>query len=274
MEVIRKLHCGLRTAILVAALGALAVAALIQHPIPQPLSYHRFADRRILLGIPNFFDVTSNLAFLYVGIAGLWFLLRRRSQPDTAFLDARERWPYAALFLGMVLTCFGSMYYHLEPNNARLVWDRLPMTLVFTAILAAIVAERVSVRLGLWLLGPLIAVGLWSVLEWRISELRGAGDLRFYLMVQLLPAFVIPILMLLFPARYTRGSDLGWVLALYLVSKLCELFDREIYRAGHLLSGHTLKHLVSALAIYWVLRMLQRRQTLAAQPEETLAAVS
>ncbi len=273
MEVIRKLHCGLRAAILLGALAALAVAAIIQHPIPQPLSYHRFADHRTLLGIPNFFDVLSNLAFLYVGIAGLWFVMRRNAREGSAFLDPRERWPYVMLFLGMVLTCFGSTYYHLQPNNNRLMWDRLPMTLIFTSILAAIIAERVSVRVGLWLLGPLMAVGLWSVLQWRMSELRGAGDLRLYLMVQLLPAFVIPILMILFPARYTRGTDLGWVLALYVLSKICELLDREIYRAGHLLSGHTLKHVISALAIYLVLRMLKRR-TAVAEPSQALAAVS
>ncbi len=274
MEIIRKLHCGLRAAILLGALAALAVAAIIQHPIPQPLSYHRFAERRTLLGIPNFLDVVSNLAFLYVGIAGVWFVLRRKAREGGVFLDPRERWPYAALFLGMALTCFGSMYYHLQPNNDRLVWDRLPMTLIFTSVLAAIIAERVSVRLGLALLGPLFAVGGWSVLQWRMSELHGAGDLRLYLMVQLLPAFAIPILMILFPARYTRGSDLGWVLALYVLSKICELFDREIYRAGHLLSGHTLKHLFSALAIYWVLRMLKRRRVAVTGPAKALAAVS
>jgi hypothetical protein len=274
MEVVRKLHCGLRAAILLAAVAAFAIAAIIQHPIPQPISYHRFADRRMLLGIPNFFDVVSNLAFLYVGAAGLWFLFRQKARDANMFLDPHERWPYATLFLGMALTCFGSMYYHLLPNNARLVWDRLPMTIIFTSILAAIIAERVSVRLGLGLLGPLIVVGFWSVLQWRISELHGAGDLRLYLMVQLLPAFVIPLLMLLFPARYTRGTDLGWVLMLYILSKIFELFDRDIYRAGHLVSGHTLKHLISALAIYWVLRMLQRRKAITAQPAQTLAAVS
>jgi predicted membrane channel-forming protein YqfA (hemolysin III family) len=262
MEVIRKLHCGLRAAILLAAVAAFAIAAFIQHPIPQPLSYHRFADHRTLLGIPNFLDVVSNLAFLYIGITGLWFLFRQTR--EATFVDARERWPYAVLFAGMILTCFGSMYYHLLPNNARLVWDRVPMTLIFAAILAAIVAERVNLRLGLALLGPLMAVGIWSVLQWKMSELRGEGDLRLYLMVQLLPAFVVPILMALFPARYTRGTDLGVVLLLYVLSKIFELFDREIYRAGHVLSGHTLKHVVSALAIYWVLRMLKRRKALVA----------
>ncbi len=273
MEVIRKLHCGLRAAIVLAAVAAFAIAAVIQHPIPQPLSYHRFADRRVLLGIDNFFDVVSNLAFLYVGLAGLWFLFRPKSR-EGVFVDTRERWPYAAMFLGTALTCFGSIYYHLQPNNARLVWDRLPMTMIFTAIVAAMIAERASVRLSLGLLGPLIVVGFWSVLQWRMSELRGAGDLRLYLMVQLLPVFVIPFLMLLFPARYTRGTDLGVVLLLYVLSKIFELFDREIYRAGHLLSGHTLTHLVSALAIYWVLRMLKRRKAVTTETEQTLAAVS
>jgi hypothetical protein len=111
------------------ALG-IAVLAFRLPPIPQPASYHQFADQRPWLGIPNFRDVASNLAFAVVGLAGLWFLLKP-GKLTNAFIDHRERRPYLVAFFGLLLTAFGSAYYHLAPSNARLIWDRLPMTIVF-----------------------------------------------------------------------------------------------------------------------------------------------
>src|SRR5262249_21708612 len=45
-------------------------------PIPQAMSYHAFADDRTLLGVPNFWNVVSNLPFLIVGFLGLGWLVR------------------------------------------------------------------------------------------------------------------------------------------------------------------------------------------------------
>ena len=100
--------------------------------IPQPQSYHLFADRRTFAGIPNFANVISNLPFAAVGLSGLVFLLRADSAKY--FLDRRERWPYLIVFAGLVLTAFGSSYYHLQPDNASLLWDRLPMVIVFMSL--------------------------------------------------------------------------------------------------------------------------------------------
>jgi hypothetical protein len=36
-------------------------------PIPQPQTYHRFADEHTMLGIPNFWNVVSNVPFILVG---------------------------------------------------------------------------------------------------------------------------------------------------------------------------------------------------------------
>src|SRR5437762_2936061 len=108
---------------------AVGIAALFVPRTPQPLSYHQFTDRRSWLGIPNFGDVVSNIPFLVAGFWGLGFLCRTSSRER--FIDAGERWPYAFLFLGLLLTAGGSAYYPLAPDNARLVWGRLPMTLVF-----------------------------------------------------------------------------------------------------------------------------------------------
>lgn len=118
------------TGLLLVLTAVVAVAFSLLPRIPQPQSYHLFADRRGSLGIPNFGDVVSNVPFGVIGICGLLFLLRSSpSQLKRRFLDSRERWPYVLVFIGLLLTAFGSSYYHLSPNNARLVWDRLPMTI-------------------------------------------------------------------------------------------------------------------------------------------------
>jgi hypothetical protein len=116
----------------IVSLGTIA-AVFLHSPIPQSLDYHRFADRRTLLGIPNCFNVLSNVIFLVVGVLGLRFLFRGDgASAANSFTYRSERWPYVVFFLGVTLTAFGSAYYHLAPENSRLVWDRLPMAIGFT----------------------------------------------------------------------------------------------------------------------------------------------
>jgi hypothetical protein len=244
--------------LLLALTVVVASTAVLLPPIPQPQSYHLFADQRSLLGIPHFADVISNFPFAVVGICGLSFLFRRPGVTPQ-FTDSRERWPYLLVFVGVLLTAFGSSYYHWSPSNARLVWDRLPMTIAFTSMVAAVIAERISLRLGLWLLPILLLLGLSSVLQWYMSEARGEGDLRFYAAVQVYSALVL-LLALLFPPSYTRGSDLAVVVGFYALAKVLETLDKQIFSLGHIVSGHTLKHLAAATAAYWILRMLQKRQ--------------
>jgi len=239
---------------------AAGIAALLAPRMDLPPSYHHFADQRSLLGVPNFGDVASNIVFLLVGLWGLAFLSRKSTFDQ--FFDARERWPYLVVFLGMLLTAFGSAYYHLAPDNDRLVWDRVPMTIVFMPLVAALIAERVNVRLGLWLLPILTAVGIGSVIHWHLSVERGAADLRFFGAVQVYAVLAL-IFALLLPPRYTRGSDLLIVAGFYVLAKICETADHQIFSVGHLVSGHTLKHLSAGAAGFWVLRMLQKRQPIA-----------
>jgi hypothetical protein len=251
-----------RAAIVLLALAAAIVAAtaLLLPPVPQPQWYHFFADQRSFLGIPNFNNVVSNIPFAAVGLWGLVFLLRANGRQERRrFLDPRERWPYWIVFVGLILVTFGSSYYHLQPGNARLVWDRLPMTIVFMSLLAAILAERVSLRAGLWLMPLFLAIGVASVLQWRASELRGAGDLRFYAAVQLYSVLFLLIALLL-PSRYTRGRDLVTVAGFYVLAKILEALDWQIFALGHIISGHTLKHLAAAGAGYWILRMVLKRR--------------
>lgn len=245
-------------AFLVLAL-VIGTAAFLAPRTDLPLSYHDFADQRPWLGVPNFGDVASNALFFLAGLCGLIFLSRKTSHQQ--FLDARERWPYVFLFLGLLLTAFGSTYYHLAPDNARLVWDRLPMTIAFMALVAALIAERVNVTLGLWLLPLLTAMGVGSVIAWRSTVLEGAADLRFYAGVQLYSVFAL-LLALLLPPRYTRGSDLAMVAGLYVLAKISETADRQIFSLGHIVSGHTLKHFAAGLSGFWILRMLEKRQAI------------
>jgi dsRNA-gated channel SID-1-like protein len=245
-------------AVMLVSLTLVVILAAIFAPrLAQPLSYHNFADRRAWLDIPNFADVVSNAGFAIVGVWGLVVLLKKSSRAQ--FVDLRERGPYVIIFAGMVLTAIGSSYYHLAPDNDRLVWDRLPMTIVFMALVAAMIIERVSVPIGLALLPLLLLLGIASIVEWHISEINGASDLRFYAALQGY-AVLLLLAILLLPPRYTRSSDLAVVVGFYILAKITEAADRQIFAFGQVVSGHTIKHLAAAAAGLWILRMLQKRR--------------
>ena len=210
--------------------------------------------------MPHALNVVSNLPFVLVGGWGLLFLASRRSAE--AFREPAERWAYYVFFAGIALTGVGSAYYHWHPDNPRLLWDRLPLAVAFMAFFDAIIAERVDLRAGLRLLVPLALLGAGSVLYWHWTELEGRGDLRPYLLVQFYPLAAVPFLLCCSPPRYTRAADVWGVIAWYAGAKGLELLDAAIYSAGHVVSGHTLKHLVAAVGAYMVLFMLQHRRAL------------
>jgi len=241
---------------------AVVILVLSLPPIGQAPGYHQFADRRVWLGIANALDVISNAGFVVVGLAGLWFLTGWRGGMAggvgiDAFRRSSERLPFFVFFAGVTACGVGSAYYHLEPNDERLVWDRLPMTLAFAGFISAVIAERISPQAGLRWLGPLVLAGLGSVLHWRASELAGHGDLRPYALLQFYPILLVPLLMLLFPARHSHSHCLGWCLGLYALAKVLELADAPIYALAGV-SGHTLKHLAATAATAMVLLMIRR----------------
>jgi len=231
-------------------------AALLLPAMPQPLEYHHFADHRSLLGVANVSDVVSNLAFLIAGLGGL----RVTFAPGTAFHHGSERWPYAIFFIGVALTALGSGYYHLAPDNGRLFWDRLPMTVAFMSLVSAQIVDRISIRAGLALLGPLLLIGVGSAVYWILTERAGVGNVMPYGVMQAASAILLLALVVMYPSRYTRGNDIYWALVAYLAAKFFETFDREVLALGHLVSGHTLKHLAAALSAVAVLRMLASRR--------------
>ncbi len=231
------------------------IAALLLPAMPQPLAYHAFADRRTLFGIPNFLDVTSNLAFVVAGLAGIIVVFH----PRTRWVSSAERWPYAFFFFGLLLTSAGSAYYHLAPGNERLFWDRLPMTVAFMSLVSAQISDRTSPRVGVALLAPMILVGAASVLYWRFTEDAGKGNVLPYGVLQGYAVVILALLAFAFPSRYTRGRALYGVFAAYVAAKVFETLDREILALGHVVSGHTLKHLAAGVAGLIICRMLWLR---------------
>jgi len=239
------------------AFTALSIAAAFLLPaMPQPIAYHDFADQRQLFGIANFLDVASNAGFLLVGVAGLFVVFK----PRTPFEHNSERLPYAIFFVGLVLTALGSGYYHLQPDNEHLFWDRLPMTIAFMSLIAAQIVDRISARVGLLLLLPMLLTGIASAVYWLVTERAGAGNVVPYGILQAYSVVMLLAIAWLYPSRYTRGNDIYWVFTAYVLSKLLETFDKELLAVGRLLSGHTLKHVAAAIAGLVVLRMLLLRR--------------
>jgi hypothetical protein len=236
-------------------LGAFTVVAIavavFAPPIAQPPSYHAFADARAMFGVPNFLDVVSNAGFAIAGVVGMVATFTARS----AFHTPAERTPYAVFFAALILTALGSAWYHLDPDNDRLFWDRLPMTVAFVSLVCAQIGDRVDPRVGVIALVPLVVVGAATVVYWRFTERVGEGNLVPYGVLQLWALGSLVILALR-RSRYTLGGALAVVIAAYFAAKLCEHLDRAIFVATQGVSGHTLKHVIAAvggLAVAWMI---------------------
>lgn len=231
-------------------------AALFAPRLPQPLAYHLFADARSCFGIPNFFNTASNLAFLVVGLWGI--LVLRRPRPGM-FSRPEEVLPYLVLFGGIAFVCFGSMWYHLAPDNDRLFWDRLPMVISFGALIGAIVGERIGPRYMRPTLHAAMAAGVATLVYWWASERAGAGNLIPYALFQAYSILVALLVLALFPSPYSGGRELLVGLVFYGMAKVAESLDEAIFAFGQVVSGHTLKHLLAAIGVAFILRMLTRR---------------
>jgi len=231
-------------------LTLIAIAILLfMPPITQDPAYHHFADQRVVLGIPNFWNIASNLSFLLVAMWGLRALASRAS-----FVEGWERRAYAIFLLGIALIAVGSACYHAWPSDATLIWDRLPMTIAFMSVLATVTGERISSRAGRLLLFPLIAIGIASVIYWKFT-----GDLRPYLFVQFYPVLALPLMILFYPARYTGANGVIALAAFYVLAKLLECFDRDLARVIDT-GGHPWKHVAAAIGVLCYVVSVERRR--------------
>ncbi|EYU26533.1 hypothetical protein ABFS82_02G068800 [Erythranthe guttata] len=235
------------------AIVCFVVLMLVTPAIPQSQEYHDFADQREFLGIPNALNVISNFPFLVVGVIGL-VLCYYKNYFKLSIQGELCGW--TVFFVGVAAVAFGSAYYHLEPNDARLVWDRLPMTVAFTSIIAIFIIERVDERKGTWSIVPLILAGIVSIVYWRFFD-----DLRPYAVVQFVPCIVIPVMAILLPPMYTHSTYWLWAAGFYLIAKIEEAADKPIYNfTFHIVSGHTIKHLCAAMVPIFLTIMLAKRE--------------
>jgi FtsH-binding integral membrane protein len=238
------------------------VAMLLHGPIPQDPNYHCFADGRSFLGIPNFCDVLSNAPFVIFGIMGLGFALGTRGKA----MHETERAAWTIFFVGVFLTGFGSGYYHWAPSNSTLVWDRVPMAISFAGLVAALVADRLSLKAATWLLMPLALAGVASVFYWDYTERAGRGDLRPYAIVQFAPLVMIPSVAVAFTTRRLRTPILMHALAWYIAAKVLEALDHQVFNlltinGVALISGHSLKHIAASIGPLVILLGLKQAAT-------------
>jgi len=247
MSRIRKNRTFLLGIVLLVTLISILIIYLLP-PIPQDLAFHNFADHLSIAGIPNFWNVNSNIGFILVGVFGCRVVLRTTSSPANKIM-------FLILFLSVMLTGIGSAYYHLRPTNDRLILDRIPMTCVFMTFLSVAISQGISTRWGFILLFPLLSVGISSVLWWHYTETIGVGDLRFYGLVQFLPMLLVPLIFFLFPSKETQKiwTHFAWIIGWYILAKFLEHYDTQILEFTHTISGHSLKHITASFAtIYFI----------------------
>jgi predicted membrane channel-forming protein YqfA (hemolysin III family) len=227
-----------------ALVALVAVAMAIHGPIAQLDHYHEFADTRAFLGVPNAGDVLSNAGFLLVGGWALWALRdpARRRALGSAGLG------FTVFFAALMLTALGSSWYHLAPDNARLVWDRLPIALACAGLIAGYYADTHGARNALALNVVLAIAAAASVAWWSITDRSGVGDLRPYLFLQVAPLLLVPAWQALAQSPRSERIAFGLVIALYAAAKAAELGDRTIFEALGFMSGHTAKHLLATAA--------------------------
>ncbi|MCP4936430.1 MAG: ceramidase [bacterium] len=223
------------------------VGILLMAPISQDISYHQFAGQSTKAGVPNFWNVVSNIPFLFVGLMGLIFCVR------SCDLQARLSW--GVFFLGVTFVAFGSSWYHLHPANMSLVWDRLPMAVGFMGLFVALLSEYLDERAQKLLLLPCLALGAGAVLVWDLYD-----DLRLYVWVQFFPLLTIVILLFFYRSRYSQKNYIAGALSLYGLAKLFELGDHQIYDfTGQVIAGHPIKHLLAAGGVALLYRMIKQR---------------
>jgi len=245
-----------RLAHLPTLLSLLIVIAMVWHgPIPQLAHYHDFADQSHWLCIPHSVDVLSNLGFVLVAAIGFYYVALSSQQ----MLRANSFSAYCVFIVSLLLTAAGSWFYHLAPDDTRLFWDRLPIALACASLMCAVRAENVPGIAQLRLFTELsvaLAFAVFSVFWWKWTS-----DLRPYLLLQGLSVILIPAWQMIWRAPVSDRIAFGVAMTLYVFAKIAELSDSAIWNLTHVVSGHSIKHLLAAsAAAVIVLNLLQRER--------------
>ncbi len=196
----------------------------------------------------------SNLPFLVVGLWGIVYV------QGNNVCAPRLQSAYLVFFAGVLLTAFGSAYYHLSPTNESLVPDRLPMTIGFAGLFAIVIGEFISERMAPRAVWLLLIIGAASVAYWALTEAHGIGDLRPYAVVQFVPMLLIVIILIVYRAANQLVGYFWLMILSYVLAKVVEFLDAEIYAFTGVVSGHTLKHLFAALTPAILLIAIARRR--------------
>jgi hypothetical protein len=236
--------------LLLLSLSAIVAMYFVQ-PIAQSSAYHQFADARMMMRIPNYWNVLSNLPFLLFGGMGIKLIFQ---QKKIALWQNR-----LFFFVGIFITGFGSAYYHWNPCVDTLLWDRLPMVIAFMSFFTLIIGEYIKEEWGEKLLFPMLLLGIASVFYWYWTETNNAGDLRAYALVQFLPLILIPIMTFLFERKLGNTSIYWKLIAIYALAKIFETFDAEVF-VYFPISGHSLKHFTGSLAAFFLWKNLKKQE--------------
>ncbi|OMO66943.1 hypothetical protein CCACVL1_20907, partial [Corchorus capsularis] len=154
--------------------------------------------------VPNTLNVITNFPFLIVGILGFVLSLGGGSFFNISLRG--EVWGWVLYYGGIASVAFGSAYYHLKPDDNRVMWDTLPMMIAYSSLCSSFVLERLGERIGLSCLFSLLVLAVLST-----CYARTFNDLRLCMTFQLIPCIAIPIMTFLFPPKYTHSRYWLWI---------------------------------------------------------------
>ncbi len=223
----------------------MAIVMMAWGPIAQDPAYHAFADQRPAWGVAHGQNVWSNLLFLLAGMVGL---IRSRNLPQSF------RGSGVTVSICLMLVAFGSAYYHEDPRDATLAWDRLPLAVAFMAALVLVASDRIDSR-ARWVLVPAALLALASIGWWVAT-----GDLRLYAWVQFGGLLLLIQLVLLGRKGILRTGWLWSAIACYAIAKGFEMSDVWWWQwsNGHF-AGHMIKHVVAGLGAFGLVLAIPRR---------------
>ena len=199
---------------------------LITNKIPLPQEYHNFADKRIFLGIPNMMNVISNFVFLIPAIIHF-----KRTKKNTL------------LILHIILLSIASGYYHLNPSDETIFWDILMIATTSMIVLITISDTKYGLLL--------YSYAIFSILYWKYSD-----DLRLYILILIgVPLYIV--------LKYYKNINLKKyiyvIVFMGILTRISEHNDHEIYEfTNYQISGHTLKHIFAIIAVWYVVKLLQK----------------